>query len=114
MSEPNTPSYILFSGQTPLPAPFNYPFRALDMSTVLDDIIRDRISFLQELIRPENKLDVNMTFQLQIEILQSADLEKLDRSVLIRRAHLKRDAMDIGYTDYSSYNFYLAARTLSG
>jgi hypothetical protein len=60
------------------------------MSTVLDDVIRERISFLQEQIRPENKPAVNATFQLQLEILQSADIEKLDRSNLMRKAHLKQ------------------------
>jgi hypothetical protein len=60
------------------------------MSTVLDDIIRERISFLHEQIRPENKPGVNATIQLQLEILQSADIAKLDRSVLMRKAHLKQ------------------------
>jgi hypothetical protein len=60
------------------------------MSTVLDDLLRERISFLLEQIRPENKPEVNQTFKLQAEILQSVDLEKLDASILIRRNHLKR------------------------
>ena len=60
------------------------------MSTVLDDVIRERISFLHEQIRPENKAQVNATLQLQLEILQSADIEKLDRSILMRKTHLKQ------------------------
>jgi hypothetical protein len=60
------------------------------MSTVLDDVLRECISFLLEQIRPENKSAINATFRLQAEILQTADLEKLDASILIRRAHLKR------------------------
>jgi hypothetical protein len=60
------------------------------MSTVLDNVIRERISFLHEQIRPENKPVVNATFQLQLEILQSADIEKLDRSILMSKAHLKQ------------------------
>jgi hypothetical protein len=59
------------------------------MSTVLDDILRERISFLLEQVRPEHKPKVNQTFKLQAEILKSADLEKLDASILIRRNHLK-------------------------
>jgi hypothetical protein len=48
------------------------------MGTVIDDVISERISFLQEQIKPENKPAINDTFQLQIiNILQSADLEKL-------------------------------------
>jgi hypothetical protein len=62
------------------------------MSMVLDDLIRERISFLQELIRPEHNSDVNKTFQLQVEILQSAEIEKLDNSVLMSKAHLKQTA----------------------
>jgi hypothetical protein len=68
------------------------------MSTVLDDIIRERISFLHEQIRPENKPAVNATFQLQLEIPQSADIEKLDRSILMGKGHLKQ-TKDIRETD---------------
>jgi hypothetical protein len=68
------------------------------MSTVLDDVIRERISHLHEQIRPANKPSVNATFQLQLEILQSADIEKLDRSILMRKAHLKQ-ARDVLETD---------------
>jgi hypothetical protein len=60
------------------------------MGTVIDDVISERISFLQEQIKPENKPAINDTFQLQINILQSADLEKLDRSILMRKEHLKK------------------------
>jgi hypothetical protein len=60
------------------------------MGTVIDDVISERISFLQEQIKPENKPAINDTFQLQINILQSTDLEKLDRSILMRKEHLKK------------------------
>ena len=60
------------------------------MSMVLDDVIRERVTFLHELIRPENKPAVNATFQLQIETLQSADIEKLDRSIMMRKTHLNQ------------------------
>ena len=60
------------------------------MGTVIDDVISERISFLQEQIKPGNKPAINDTFQLQINILQSADLEKLDRSILMRKEHLKK------------------------
>jgi hypothetical protein len=60
------------------------------MGTVIDDVISERISILQEQIKPENKPAINDTFQLQINILQSADLEKLDRSILMRKEHLKK------------------------
>jgi hypothetical protein len=60
------------------------------MGTVIDDVISERISFLQEQIKPQNKPAINDTFQLHINILQSADLEKLDRSILMRKEHLKK------------------------
>lgn len=60
------------------------------MSTVLDDVIRERISFLLEQVRPEHKPEVNQTFRLQAEILETADLTKLVACVIIRRNHLKQ------------------------
>ena len=60
------------------------------MGTIIDDVISERISILQEQIKPQNKPAINDTFQLQINILQSADLEKLDRSILMRKEHLKK------------------------
>ncbi len=61
-----------------------------DGEAIIDDVISERISFLQEQIKPENKPAINDTFQLQINILQSTDLEKLDRSILMRKEHLKK------------------------
>jgi hypothetical protein len=53
-----------------------------DGEAIIDDVISERISFLQEQIKPENKPAIIDTFQLQIiNILQSAGLEKLDRSI---------------------------------
>jgi hypothetical protein len=59
------------------------------MGTVIDDVISERISFLQEQIKPENKPAINDTFQLQINILESADLEKLDRYIVCKPAQCK-------------------------
>lgn len=60
------------------------------MSTVLDDLIMQRIAFLKELIKPGNRPEVNDTFRLQVEILQTADIEMLDKSISMRRLHLKQ------------------------
>jgi hypothetical protein len=62
------------------------------MGTVIDDVISERISILQEQIKPENKPAINDTFQLQINILQSAGLEKLDRSIY---SNAKRTSQEI-------------------
>jgi hypothetical protein len=40
----------------------------------------ERIAFLREQVRPDNKPEINDTFQHQINILESVDLEKLDKS----------------------------------
>lgn len=60
------------------------------MSTVLDGLMMQRIAFLRELIRPGNRPEVNATFQLQVEILQTADIVRLGQSILMRKAHLKQ------------------------
>jgi hypothetical protein len=39
----------------------------------LQQIIDERISFLKEQVNPENKPQVNKTFQLQIEAIRSVD-----------------------------------------
>jgi hypothetical protein len=60
------------------------------LSTAIDDAIMQRIAFLHKQLAPENKPEVNDTFQHQIDILQSIDLEILDKSILMRKEHLKK------------------------
>lgn len=59
------------------------------MSTTLDDIIIDRISFLKEQLGAEDDPAYIRTFQAQIKILQNAQLERLDELISIRRKDLK-------------------------
>ena len=54
----------------------------------LQDVINERVSFLKEQISPNNKPIVNRTFQLQIEALRSADLEKVAFIILQKKAQL--------------------------
>ena len=68
------------------------------LSTTADDAIIQRIAFLQAQVSPVNKPEINATFQHQIDILQSIDLEKLQRSILMRKAHLSQ-SKDIRETD---------------
>jgi hypothetical protein len=68
------------------------------LSSAIDDVIMERIAFLREQVRADNKPEINDTFQHQINILESVDLEKLDKSILMRKAHLKH-AKDVGETD---------------
>jgi hypothetical protein len=59
------------------------------MSTALDDAIIQRISFLREALLVEHKLDNMRTFQAQIRILQTAQLDRIDELIKIRRTDLK-------------------------
>jgi hypothetical protein len=54
-------------------------------------IIYERISFLREQINPNNKPQINSTFQLQIDAIQSAvnDLEKVEAIIKQKKALLK-------------------------
>jgi hypothetical protein len=60
------------------------------MGSPVDDLTMERIAFLKEQISPVNKPEVNATFQLQVEILQSVDLQKPDRSITMRKQNLKK------------------------
>jgi hypothetical protein len=61
------------------------------MMLTLQQIIDERISFLKEQINPNNKPEVNKTFQLQIDAIRSVndDMEKVDFIINEKRALLK-------------------------
>lgn len=60
------------------------------MITTLQQVINQRISFLKEQINHENKLEVNSTFQLQIDVIRSIDdIEKVESIILQKKALLK-------------------------
>lgn len=54
----------------------------------LEDVINERVSFLKEQINPKNKPAENKTFQLQIEAIRSADLEKVALLILQKKTKL--------------------------
>jgi hypothetical protein len=57
-------------------------------------MIDERISFLKEQINPENKPEVNKTFQVQIDTIRSVDdIEKVESIILQRSAQLKNSKM---------------------
>jgi hypothetical protein len=66
----------------------------------LQQIIDERISFLKEQINPENKPQVNKTFQLQIDAIRSAadNLEKVE-SIILRKKTLLKNSKDIHKSD---------------
>jgi hypothetical protein len=51
----------------------------------LEEIIKERMSFVKERINPKNTPEINSTFQVQIEVLRSADVEKVTILVLRKR-----------------------------
>jgi hypothetical protein len=63
------------------------------MQQSLQQIIDERISFLKEQINPQNKPDVNKTFQIQIDAIRSVDddldIEKVDSIIMEKKALLK-------------------------
>lgn len=63
------------------------------ISTNLQQVIDERISFLKEQINPANKPEVNKTFQIQIDAIRSAaanDIEKVESLILQRKEQLKK------------------------
>jgi hypothetical protein len=58
----------------------------------LQQIIDERISFLKEQINPNNKPDINSTFQIQINAIRSVadnDLEEAEAIIKQKKALLK-------------------------
>ena len=55
----------------------------------LQETIEERLAFLQEQIRPNNKPTINQTFQIQIDAIQRADIEKLGILIIERRTKLQ-------------------------
>ncbi|MDQ3910021.1 MAG: hypothetical protein M3232_06425, partial [Thermoproteota archaeon] len=60
------------------------------ISTTLQQIIDERISFLKEQINHENKPEVNKAFQLQIDAIRSVDdIEKVEAIISQKKTLLK-------------------------
>jgi hypothetical protein len=61
------------------------------ITTTLQQIVNERISFLIEQINPANKPEVNKTFQIQIDAIRSAanDIEKVESLILQKNEQLK-------------------------
>jgi regulatory protein YycI of two-component signal transduction system YycFG len=69
------------------------------ISTSLQQIIDERISFLKEQINQENKPEVNKTFQLQIEAIRSVDdFEKVE-SIISQKKTLLKNSKDVHESD---------------
>jgi hypothetical protein len=56
----------------------------------LQQVIDERISFLREQINPNNKPEVNNTFQIQIDGIRSIDdMEKVESIIMQKKTQLK-------------------------
>ena len=63
------------------------------ISTTLQQVIDERVSFLKEQFNPANKPEVNKTFQIQIDAIRSAaanDIEQVESLVLQKKEQLKK------------------------
>jgi hypothetical protein len=69
------------------------------MTVALQQIIDERISFLKEQINPENKPEVNSTFQLQIDAIRSVDdMEKVE-AIIMQKKTLLKNSRDVHESD---------------
>lgn len=59
------------------------------MSTALDDVIIERIGFLQEQLGAEDHPAYIRTFRTQIKTLQTAQLDRLEELIAIRQKDLE-------------------------
>jgi hypothetical protein len=63
------------------------------ITTTLQQIIDERISFLKEQINPADKPEVNKTFQIQIDAIRSAaatnNIEEVESLILQKNEQLK-------------------------
>jgi hypothetical protein len=61
------------------------------MTTTLQQIICERVSFLKEQINQDNKSEVNNKFQVQVDAIRSAadDIEKIEIMILQKKSLLK-------------------------
>ena len=61
----------------------------------LQQIIDERISFLKEQINPENKPQVNWTFQIQIDAIMSVDYTEKIEAIITQKKALLKNSKDV-------------------
>ncbi len=69
------------------------------ISTNLQQIIEERISFLKEQINHGNKPEVNKTFQLQIDVIRSVDDVQKIESIISKKKTLLENSKDVHESD---------------
>jgi predicted component of type VI protein secretion system len=67
------------------------------VEVTLQQIIDERISFLREQINPNNKPEINSTFQIQIEAIRSIDDYAKDKveALITQKKELLKNRKDI-------------------
>jgi hypothetical protein len=55
----------------------------------LHQVIDERVSFLKEQIKPQNKPLVNQAFEIQIETLRNADTDRIALVILQKKKQLE-------------------------
>ena len=81
--------------------PKELAFSIYMITTTLQQIIDERISFLKEQINPANKPEVNKTFQIQLDAIRSAaanNIEKVESLILHKNEQLK-NSKDVHESD---------------
>ncbi|MDQ3967414.1 MAG: hypothetical protein M3275_03350 [Thermoproteota archaeon] len=69
------------------------------ITTTLQQIIDERISFLKEQINEENKPEVNKTFQLHIDAIRSVDEIEEVESLISQKKTLLKNSKDVHESD---------------
>jgi hypothetical protein len=69
------------------------------MDDGLKQVINERVSFLKEQINPNNKPIVNRTFEIQIQTLRNADVEKVALLILQKKKQLENARGDMDTTE---------------
>jgi len=70
------------------------------MISNLQWIVDERISFLKEQINPNNKPQVNKTFQLQIDAIRSVNYNiELIEPIILQKKALLKNSKDVHETD---------------
>ena len=88
---PHPPSHL--GASRVITSPQELAFSINMITTTLQQIIDERISFLKEQINPADKPEVNKTFQIQIDAIRSAaaanNIEKVESLILQKNEQLK-------------------------
>ena len=67
--------------------------------TSLQQIVDEQLSFLREQINPNNEPQLNKTFQLQIDAIESVKEIELIEPIILQKKALLKNSKDVHKTD---------------